>query len=79
MSRQRSWHAHLRRIALGCFLLLGVATTAFAQFDRGTISGSSRTRRVASFRAQPSRRRARRRSSPTPPSPTVAASTHFQT
>ena len=40
MSRQQSWHAHLRRIALGCMLLLGVSTTAFAQFDRGTISGT---------------------------------------
>ena len=38
MSRQQSWHAHLRRIALGCILLLGVSTTAFAQFDRGTIT-----------------------------------------
>ena len=40
MSRQQSWHAHLRRIALGCILLLGVSTTAFAQFDRGTINGT---------------------------------------
>src|SRR5262245_35204418 len=40
MSRQRSWHAHLRRTAFTCLLVLGVATTAFAQFDRGTISGT---------------------------------------
>ena len=40
MSRQQSWHAHLRRIAFGCILLLGVSTTAFAQFDRGTITGT---------------------------------------
>ncbi len=40
MSRQQSWHAHLRRIALGCMLLLGGSTTAFAQFDRGTITGT---------------------------------------
>ena len=40
MSRQHSWSAHLRRAALTCFLVVGVATTAFAQFDRGTISGT---------------------------------------
>ena len=40
MSRQHSWNAHLRRAALTCFLVVGVATTAFAQFDRGTISGT---------------------------------------
>ena len=40
MSRQQSWHAHLCRIALGCILVLGVATTALAQFDRGTITGT---------------------------------------
>jgi hypothetical protein len=40
MSRQRRWHAPLRRIALTCLVLLGVATTASAQFDRGTISGT---------------------------------------
>ncbi len=40
MSRQRSCYAPLRRIALFSFLLLGAASTAFAQFDRGTISGT---------------------------------------
>jgi hypothetical protein len=40
MSRQHSWHAHLRRFALTSLLLLGVATSAFAQFDRGTITGT---------------------------------------
>jgi hypothetical protein len=40
MSRQRCWHAHLRRTALTCLVVLGIATTAFAQFDRGTISGT---------------------------------------
>ncbi len=40
MSRQHSWYAPLRRSALTCLLLLGAATTAFAQFDRGTISGT---------------------------------------
>ena len=40
MSRQRSWYAPLRRTALFSFLLLGAATTAFAQFDRGTITGT---------------------------------------
>ena len=40
MSRQHSWHAHLRRFAFTSLLLLGVATSAFAQFDRGTITGT---------------------------------------
>jgi hypothetical protein len=40
MSRQRSCYAPLRRIALVSLLLLGAASTAFAQFDRGTISGT---------------------------------------
>ena len=40
MSRQRSCYAPLRRIALSSLLLLGAASTAFAQFDRGTISGT---------------------------------------
>ena len=39
MSRRHSWHAHLRRFALA-LPALGVATTAFAQFDRGTITGT---------------------------------------
>ena len=39
MSRQRSCYALLRRIVLSSLLLLGAASTAFAQFDRGTISG----------------------------------------
>ena len=40
MSRQHSWYALLRRIAITCLFLLGVATTALAQFDRGTITGT---------------------------------------
>ena len=40
MSRQRSCYAPLRRIALFSLLLLGAASTAFAQFDRGTITGT---------------------------------------
>jgi hypothetical protein len=40
MSRQRSCYAPLRRIVLSSLLLLGAASTAFAQFDRGTISGT---------------------------------------
>ena len=40
MSRQRSCYAPLRRIALSSFLLLGAASTAFAQFDRGMITGT---------------------------------------
>ena len=44
MSRQHSWHAHLRRFAFTSLLLLGVATSAFAQFDRGTITGTSQGR-----------------------------------
>ena len=40
MSRQRSWYAPLRRFTLACLFVLGVATTAFAQFDRGTIVGT---------------------------------------
>jgi hypothetical protein len=40
MSRQQRWYAPLRRFALTCIFLLGVATTASAQFDRGTITGT---------------------------------------
>ena len=40
MSRQRSCYAPLRRIVLSSLLLLGAASTAFAQFDRGTITGT---------------------------------------
>ena len=40
MSRQRSCYAPLRRIALASLILLGAASTAFAQFDRGAISGT---------------------------------------
>ena len=40
MSRQHRWYAPLRRFAFTCLFLLGIATTAFAQFDRGTITGT---------------------------------------
>ena len=40
MSRQHRWYAPLRRIACTALFLLGIATTAFAQFDRGTIVGT---------------------------------------
>jgi Carboxypeptidase regulatory-like domain len=40
MSRQRSCYAPLRRIAFFSLLLLGAASTAFAQFDRGMITGT---------------------------------------
>jgi hypothetical protein len=40
MSRQHRWNAPLRRIAFTCLFLLGIATTALAQFDRGTITGT---------------------------------------
>lgn len=40
MSRQHRWYAPLRRIACACLFLLGIATTASAQFDRGTIVGT---------------------------------------
>ena len=79
MSRQHSWHAHLRRFAFTSLLLLGVATSAFAQFDRGTITGTVKdaqggivpgvTVTLTSTQTQQSAR----------PSPTAAASTHFRT
>jgi uncharacterized protein (DUF2141 family) len=39
MSRQHRWYARLRT-AITCVVLLGAASSAFAQFDRGTISGT---------------------------------------